>query len=108
MHLLLFGEVFKNWVTHIKKTFIHPKRDENARAEFIEKIKDTPLKDLVYLDESGIEDNACPVNGWSKKGSRCYGKRTFQHKRRISMIAALCNKDIIAPLVFEGSCNSEL
>jgi transposase len=108
MRLLLFGGVFKNWVTHIKKTFIHPKREENARDEFIERIKGTPLKDLVYLDESGIEDNACPINGWSKKGSRCYGKKIFQHKSRVSMIAALCNKDIIAPLVFEGNCNSEL
>jgi putative transposase len=74
----------------------------------MKKIKDIPAEQLVYLDESGIEDNACPINGWSKKGERCFGKKAYQHKRRVSMIGALCNKDIIAPLVFEGSCNSEL
>ena len=36
-----------------------------AREEFIKKVKEIPLEKLVYLDESGIEDNACPTNGWS-------------------------------------------
>ena len=43
------------------------------------------------------------------KGTRCcYGKKIYQHKRRVSMIAVLCNQKIIAPLVFEGTCNSIL
>jgi len=67
-----------------------------------------PIEKLVYLDESGIEDNSCPVNGWSLKGSRCFDKKVFQHKRRVSMIAGFCNDSIIAPLVFEGTANSEL
>ncbi|WP_341764697.1 transposase [Candidatus Tisiphia endosymbiont of Beris chalybata] len=92
----------------IKKTFIHPKRDEVAREKFIKEIEKIPLEKLVYLDESGIEDNACPTNGWSAKGSRCYDKKVYQHKRRVSMIAGLCNKQIIAPLLFEGTCNSIL
>lgn len=60
------------------------------------------------MDESGIEDNAVPINGWSLKGERCYGKKTYQHKRRVSMIAGICNKKIIAPLVFEGTCDTVL
>lgn len=87
---------------------MHPNRDEVTREEFIKKIEKIPIEALVYLDESGIEDNACPINGWSLKGSRCYGKKAYQHKRRVSMIAGLCNKKIIAPLVFEGTCNSIL
>jgi putative transposase len=63
---------------------------------------------LVYIDESGIEDNACVQHGWSKKGSRCYGEKMYQHKYRISMIAGLCKGRIIAPLMFEGSCNKEV
>ena len=46
--------------------------------------------------------------GWSTKGLRCYGRKVYQHKRRVSMIAGLCNKEIIAPLVFEGTCDSAL
>ena len=62
----------------------------------------------MYLDESGIEDNATTANGWSLKGQRCYGKKLYQHKRRVSMVAGLCGRQIIAPLVFEGTCNTAL
>lgn len=62
----------------------------------------------MFLDESGIEDNACLEYGWSLKGTRCYGEMSYQHKRRISMIAGLCNNKIIAPIIFEGTCNKEI
>lgn len=62
----------------------------------------------MFLDESGIEDNACPLYGWSIKGTRCYGTRAYIHKRRVSMIAGLCNHKIIAPVIFEGSCDTEV
>jgi putative transposase len=63
---------------------------------------------LVFLDESGIEDNASPLYGWSIKGTRCYGKRVYQHKRRVSMIAGLCSKEVIAPVIFEGTCDTDV
>lgn len=39
---------------------------------------------------------------------RCYGERPFQHKRRISMIAGLCDHRLIAPFIFEGTCDKEI
>ena len=48
-----------------KKTFIHPKRDDGVRAEFIEELKKYSDEQLVFLDESGIEDNAAPLYGWN-------------------------------------------
>lgn len=38
---------------------------------------------------------------------RCYGERVFQHKRRVSMIAGLCDNRLIAPFIFEGTCDKE-
>ncbi|WP_341791204.1 hypothetical protein [Rickettsia endosymbiont of Gonocerus acuteangulatus] len=43
----------------INKTHFHPKRDIKLRNEFIAKIQTITKDKLVYLDESGIEDNAC-------------------------------------------------
>jgi putative transposase len=63
---------------------------------------------LVFLDESGIEDNVTFNYGWSFEGDRCYDLKTYQHKRRISMISALCNKKLFAPLIFEGYCDSSI
>ncbi|MFP3034967.1 MAG: transposase [Candidatus Tisiphia sp.] len=81
----------------MKKTYFHPKRDIGLRNEFITKIQHISKEKLVFIDESGIEDNACREYGWSIKGSRCYGEKTYQHNSRITMIAGLCNKEIIAP-----------
>lgn len=87
---------------------MHQKRNDGARAEFIQALKKFSKEELVFLDESGIEDNACLEYGWSIKGTRCYGKRSYQHKKRISMIAGLCNTKVIAPLVFEGTCDTDV
>ncbi|WP_341792515.1 IS630 family transposase [Rickettsia endosymbiont of Gonocerus acuteangulatus] len=91
-----------------KKTFLHPKRDIGLRNEFILKLKTIDKQDLVFIDESGIEDNSCREHGWSIIGQRCYGEKVYQHKSRISMIAGLCVKDIIAPIIFDGTCNKDI
>jgi putative transposase len=65
-------------------------------------------KDIVYLDESGIEDNCCLNYGFSKVGERCYGQKALQHNHRISMIAGLCNNKIMAPAFFDGYCDANV
>ena len=59
----------------------------------------------MFIDESGVEDNACPEYDWSLKGTRAYGLKEFQAKRRISMLAALNHENLKAPMIFEGTCN---
>ncbi|SPR02668.1 IS630 family transposase [Orientia tsutsugamushi] len=39
------------------------------RNEFIEKIKQISKENLVFIDELGIEDNACREYGWSIEGT---------------------------------------
>ena len=91
-----------------KKSHLHPKRDIGLRNEFIEKIQQISKETLVFIDESGIEDNACREYGWSVEGTRCYGNKVYQHKSRISMIAGLRNNQIIESVIFEGNCNKEI
>ena len=76
--------------------------------EFIEQIKQIPVERLVYLDESGAEDNIIFTHGYSLEGKRCYGKKEFRHKIRVSKIAALRNRTLFAPFVFTGYCNSSV
>ncbi|SPR13884.1 IS630 family transposase [Orientia tsutsugamushi] len=78
------------------------------RNKFIEKIKQISKENLVFIDELGMEDNACSEYGWSIKGTRCYGNKAYQHKAKGSMIARPCNNKIIAPVIFEGNCNKEI
>lgn len=62
----------------------------------------------VYVDEAGVEDTLDYVYGWSLRGMRCPGERLGHRTQRISMIAAWCQGKVLAPLTFEGYCDSAL
>jgi len=62
----------------------------------------------VYVDEAGVEDTLSYAWGWSAKGERCPGERLGHRAQRVSMAAAWCCGQVLAPLTFEGYCDSEL
>lgn len=63
---------------------------------------------IVYLDESGIDDNEAFPYGYAPKGKRLYAMKNAYRNKRLSIIGALNQKNIIAPFVFEGYCNSKV
>jgi transposase len=79
------------------------KRDKYHKA-----IKDIPLQNIVYIDESGIDMTICKDRGWGKKGEKLYGKKSGKYYERTNIVAGYVNKKSIAPMVFNGSCNTEL
>ncbi len=62
----------------------------------------------VYLDESGIDDNETYVYAWGPKGQRVYDMKRGSRSQCLTIIAALNQGKIIAPFVFEGTCNREV
>ncbi len=62
----------------------------------------------VYVDEAGVDDTLSYGYGWSRKGTRCLGERLGHRTHRVSMAAAWCAGDVLAPLTFEGYCHSSL
>ncbi len=60
---------------------------------------------LVYIDESGIDDNEVYNYGWEQKGLRLNAMKYGERKCRISIISALNQNKIYAPFVFEGACS---
>jgi transposase len=77
--------------------------DEEKRNEYAEAIKDIDPKSLIYIDESGIEMTIGKDKGWSKKGYPLHCK-----KKVVSIISGLVANKAIAPMVFNGSCDTEL
>ena len=63
-------------------------------------------KRILYLDESGFEATTTRQHGLAPKGKRVYGTRIGSIRKRTSLVAAWCNKRIIAPMLFEGTCNT--
>lgn len=59
----------------------------------------------MYLDESGMDSRDEYDYGWNEKGQRFHALKSGRRHGRVNMIAALCNKNLIAPFTVEGACN---
>lgn len=91
-----------------KKSFLYLERNAEERDLFAKQLEEVPLDARVYIDEAGVEDTLCPLYGWSLKGKRCQGERRGHARHRVSMAAAWCCGEVLAPLTFEGYGNSLL
>ena len=69
-------------------------------------IKKLSPEHLVYVDESGMNDNDFYAYAYSVIGKRYYEAHPGHYTKRISMIGGLCNKKFMAPFMFEGHCNT--
>ena len=50
----------------------------------------------------------CKDRGWGKKGKKLDGKKSGKYYERTNIIAGLVSNKSIAPMVFNGSCNTDL
>ena len=76
--------------------------DEEKRDKYIEEIKDIDKEEIVYIDESGIDQTICQDRGWGKKGNKLLAKKSGKYYQRTNIIAGLVNNKSIAPMVFYG------
>jgi hypothetical protein len=67
-----------------------------------------PVEHRVYIDQSGVDNTLAYAWGWSRKGEPCLGQRLGHKTQRVSMMAALCQGQILAPLTFQGTCYATL
>ena len=81
---------------------------EEKRIEYKKKIEDIPIEKIVYIDESGIEMKIIKDRGWGIKKEKLSSKKSGKHYERTNILAGYVNKKTIAPMVFNGSCNTEL
>jgi transposase len=81
---------------------------EEKRLKYLESIKNIEKGQLVYIDESGIDMSICKDRGWGKKNKVLLGKTSGKYYQRTNIIAGLVNNETIAPLVFNGICNTAL
>ena len=82
--------------------------NEEKRDQYQEAIKDIPPEKLVYIDESGIEMTICKDQGWSIKGKPILAKKSGKYYERTNIIAGYVDNKSIAPMAFNGSCNTEV
>jgi hypothetical protein len=91
-----------------KKTLLYRERDEKKRAAFLEHLELIPAENLVYVDESGIDSCLHRAYGWAPRGQKVHGEISGKRFARESFVAALCDKEILAPFCYQGICNTDL
>jgi len=81
---------------------------KDKQDKYREVIKDILPENIVYIDESGIELAICKDRGWGKKSEKLVAKKSGKYYKRTNIIAGLVNNKSIAPMVFNGTCNTDL
>ncbi|BBI93078.1 IS630 family transposase [Serratia symbiotica] len=93
-----------------KKTFSHPKADENLRKLFRQKVEtyQEQEKPLIFIDESGFPYDLPRNHGYSPKGQLCYGCKDWLAKGRTNAIGALLGTTLLTVTLFDGNINSHV
>ena len=71
-------------------------------------IQKIPLENRVYIDESGINEYVYRHYGRSPRGQIVIGEISGKRFCRESFVAGKCATKIIAPMCFQGTCNTLL
>ena len=71
----------------------------------LEKLAGQPV---FYLDECGVDHRLYREHGRAPRGERIYEAVAGKRRERTSIIAASRQGKLVAPLVFQGSCNTEV
>ena len=72
----------------------------------MEEIKNINPANIVYSDETGIDDNEVVRTGWAPSGERCHAQKKAVRKTRYNITAALNLNALFAPFIFEGYSNA--
>ena len=71
----------------------------------LEKLAGRPV---FYLDECGVDHRLYREYGRAPRGERIYQAVAGKRRERTSIISASQAGKLVAPLVFQGSCNTEV
>ncbi|MEP0949664.1 transposase [Leptolyngbya subtilissima DQ-A4] len=63
---------------------------------------------VVYLDEAGVDDTEDYPYGCCPHTERFYALKLGHRTQRISMVAGRCNRTVLAPMTYQGHCDTRL
>ena len=86
------------------------KHYEKWRRSYLIKLNRFERKghDIVYMDETGFAPDTSRNYGYSPQGKRIYGDVNSQKRPRTCLIGGYRNNKLIAPVLFNGNCNTEV
>ena len=105
----IFVALRKLTVTY-KKTFRHPKADEDERRIFRDKMAAYGVqhRTIVYIDESGFAHDMPRRHGYALAGQRCHGVHNWHARGRTNVIGALIGKDLLTVGLFDANVDADV
>jgi hypothetical protein len=76
------------------------------RLEYWEKVKDIELKNLVFLDETGVLLGLTITHAPSKLGTRAYAVKPFYRGNKVTVIGAISLTQVVALMTMDNSMDS--
>lgn len=62
---------------------------------------------MIYIDQAGIDEHLIKEYAYAKRGQKIIGFRSGKRFARENFIAAICNQEILAPMCFTGTCDTD-
>jgi transposase len=78
------------------------------REEYRQAISQLPKSQLVYVDETGIDQYLYRPYARAPRGLPAQGKLSGRRYERTSIVAGQCGRSIVAPLQYEGTMDGAL
>ncbi|NJO79702.1 MAG: IS630 family transposase [Cyanobacteria bacterium RM1_2_2] len=95
-----------------KKTFHASEKEtervQQQRVEFWQLVRGILAKDLIFIDEAGVNLAMARTRARSRKGQRAHGKRPQQRGKNVSMIGAIGLSEVIAQMPLLGAVDGLL
>jgi transposase len=81
----------------------HTERVQKLRVAYWQTIGEVKLKDLVFIDEAGVNLGMTRRYARAEKGKRAYGQAPATRGKNVTMIGALSVSGLLAPMTWQGS-----
>ena len=102
------AKLSKPSVIREKKTYGYREHDAGKRQAFLRELARFAPAQVVYLDEAGVDDTEDSAYGYCPRSERLHALKLGHRTARISMVAAWCDHQVLAPMTFQGHCNTML
>ncbi|WP_375506831.1 transposase [uncultured Nostoc sp.] len=94
-------------LTRKKKRFTKRERQtervQNLRKEYRQRMTMLPVKNLVFIDEAGVNLGMTCRFGRALSGQRANGTRPQQRGRNVSLIGAIALRGVVASIAIVGA-----